>query len=321
MNSELGSQLWGNWVAARYRFQFKVTTPIALPGYAGSTIRGVFGRALRRLSCITHESDCKHCPLYRSCVYTNLFETPAPEEHSLQKFSQVPNPFIIEAPICQVRFYQPGDCLTFSVVLIGHAIRQLPLVIFALKKGFEYNIAHGTAMLQKVDHINTKGKAICIYHAEDRSIVEHETFITCPSFSHVDEINLRFETHLRLQKNGVVLGAKEINPHAFLNALVRRIALLSEFHMKKPLSLDFSKLSALAETVQWEKDFQWRDWQRYSSRQKRTMHLGGLLGQCRFKKLPSEFLPFLYLGQWFHMGKNATFGLGKFQIGVKSDEK
>ena len=251
----------------------------------------------------------------------NLFETPAPEEHSLQKFSQVPNPFIIEAPICQVRFYQPGDCLSFSVVLIGHAIRQLPLVIFALKKGFEYNIAHGTAMLQKVDHINTKGKAICIYHAEDRSIVEHETFITCPSFSHVDEINLRFETHLRLQKNGVVLGAKEINPHAFLNALVRRIALLSEFHMKKPLSLDFSKLSALAETVQWEKDFQWRDWQRYSSRQKRTMHLGGLLGQCRFKKLPSEFLPFLYLGQWFHMGKNATFGLGKFQIGVKSDEK
>lgn len=320
MNNELGLRTLENWVVARYRFQFKVTTPIALPGYAGSTIRGVFGRALRRLSCMTHESNCKTCPLYRSCVYTNLFEMPAPQEHALQKFSQTPNPFVIEAPIGQDRFYQPGDCLSFNVILIGHAVRQLPLVTFALKKGLEYNIAHGRAELQQVDHIDTEGKATCVYQVGDTSIAEHETWVVCPFLSHTNDVTLHFETHLRLQNNGVALGPREINPHVFLNALVRRVALLSEFHMKKPLVLDFTKLSALAETVRWEKDFQWRDWQRYSSRQKQKMHLGGLLGRCTFKNLPSEFLPFLYLGQWCHVGKNATFGLGKFQLELKSDE-
>lgn len=314
MSSELNLSWWPSKMAARYHFQFRVTSPIALPAYAGSTIRGVFGRALRRLSCMTHEADCKSCPLYRSCVYTNLFETPPPQEHSLQKFSQIPNPFVIEAPIGHERFYQVGDCLSFNIVLIGHAIRQLPLVIFSLKKGIGYNIAHGTAELQQVDYIDNFGKNICIYTTGDTSIAHHEVLIVEPNFSNIDEVTLRFETHLRLQNNGVALGPKEISPHIFLNALVRRVALLSEFHMKQPLLIDFPRLSALAKTVNWEKNFQWKDWQRYSSRQKQKMHLGGLLGQCTFKNTPSEFLPFLYLGQWCHVGKNATFGLGKFQM-------
>ena len=320
MKDDLDIEQWQNWTVARYRFRFEVVDPVVLPGYAGSTIRGVFGRALRRLSCMTHETDCKSCPLYRSCVYTNLFETPAPHEHSLQKFSQIPNPFVIEAPIDQNRFYQSGDTLFFNVVLIGQAVKQLPLVIFALKKGFGYNVAHGKARLQEVDYIEPKGGAICIYHEGDTSVTEHE--ILFPRFEFVDfnEITLYFETHLRLQNNGIALGPKEITPHVFLNALVRRIALLSEFHVKQPLLIDFTNFSALAETVQWEKDFHWRDWQRYSSRQKQKMHLGGLLGRCTFKNLPSAFLPFLYLGQWCHVGKNATFGLGKFQMELKSSE-
>ena len=318
MNDVLNSWQYQNWAVARYRFQFEVTAPIALPHYAGSAIRGVFGRALRRLSCMTHENDCKSCPLYRSCVYTNLFETPAPAKHSLQKFSQIPNPFVIEAPVGQNRFYQSGDSLSFNVVLIGQAVRQLPLVIFDLKKGFEYNVAHGKARLLKVDYIEPKGDAICIYHEGDTSVIEHEISLPISDFFVSNEVTLHFETHLRLQNNGIALGPKEITPHVFLNALVRRIALLSEFHLKQPLSIDFASLSALAETVEWEKDFFWRDWQRYSSRQNQKMHLGGLLGSCTFKNLPAEFCPFLYLGQWCHVGKNATFGLGKFQMELKS---
>ena len=38
---------------ARYQFQFKVSEPIILPEYAGSTLRGAFGRALRKIACMT----------------------------------------------------------------------------------------------------------------------------------------------------------------------------------------------------------------------------------------------------------------------------
>ena len=50
----------------RYRIAFEVTEPVHLPEYSGSTIRGAFGGALRRVACMTRQKDCKACPLYRS---------------------------------------------------------------------------------------------------------------------------------------------------------------------------------------------------------------------------------------------------------------
>lgn len=73
--------------AVRYEFVFGVTTPIRSPEYAGSMIRGAFGRALRKTACMTRQSDCKSCPLYRTCPYTAIFEAPPPMEGGIQKFS------------------------------------------------------------------------------------------------------------------------------------------------------------------------------------------------------------------------------------------
>ncbi|HRM21993.1 MAG TPA: hypothetical protein PL031_05560 [Neisseria sp.] len=41
---------------ARYRFGFALESEMRLPEYAGSTLRGVFGHALRRLACMTRRA-------------------------------------------------------------------------------------------------------------------------------------------------------------------------------------------------------------------------------------------------------------------------
>ena len=107
---------------ARYQFTFQVTDAIQLPEYAGSTLRGAFGRALRKIACMTKQTDCKSCPLYRTCPYTNIFETPAPAEHQIQKFSQVPNGYIIEPPEWGEKTYLPNELFQFSLVLFGKLI-------------------------------------------------------------------------------------------------------------------------------------------------------------------------------------------------------
>ena len=61
---------------ACYRLHFIAQEAVRLPAYAGSAWRGVFGRALRRLVCVTREPACPACLLYRSCIYPYLFETP-----------------------------------------------------------------------------------------------------------------------------------------------------------------------------------------------------------------------------------------------------
>jgi hypothetical protein len=69
---------------ARYQFNFEVQNTLHLNFYSGSMLRGVFGHALRHLACMTKMADCKQCQLYRTCPYPEIFETPPPENHSLQ---------------------------------------------------------------------------------------------------------------------------------------------------------------------------------------------------------------------------------------------
>jgi hypothetical protein len=64
-----------------------------------------------------------------------------------------------------------------------------------------------------------------------------------------------------------------------------------------------------------EQNLKWRDFVHYSARQKKTMRLGGLLGNFT---LSGEFTPyehsFLQFAEKFHAGKNTNFGLGKLKV-------
>ena len=83
---------------ARYRFDWRVTRPVRMPEYAGSMLRGAFGHALRQLACMTKQKECDGCPLIANCPYIGIFAPVPPAAHTLQKFSQIPVPYVIEPP-------------------------------------------------------------------------------------------------------------------------------------------------------------------------------------------------------------------------------
>lgn len=296
----------------RYRFVFEVTAPILLPPYSGSTIRGAFGRALRRTSCMTHQSDCKRCPLYRTCPYTQVFETPPPSEHSLQKFSQIPNAYVIEPPKWGRHVYEVGENIEFQMVLFGRVRQFLPLVIYALQRAFAYDVGHGKAELKGVFSVNSVGEQR-VYVPDMQEVVSHSqsTVLSVPLS---EAVALRIETPMRLQNNGVPLGPELITSRNFLSALLRRTALIAEFQCGTPLLLNFGTLTQLMESVSMKKDLGWKDWQRYSSRQDRRMSLGGVVGFIEMEGLTVFQRTLLAVGQMIHVGKNATFGLGKYRF-------
>ena len=296
---------------ARYQFSFTVTEPIQLPEYAGSTLRGAFGRSLRKIACMTKEADCKGCPLYRTCPYTNIFETPAPEAHQIQKFSQVPNGYIIEPPAWGEKTYFSGEKLQFSLVLFGKLIEQLPLIAFAFKRAFEYNVGKGKANLTDIAVFNesaVKFESVL----KDGNIIAHNKAVNILE-NFANNLEIEIHTPLRLQENGKPLREKEISAERFFISLAKRVSLLSEFHAS-PLNLDFELLKNQAQQIQDKKYLKWRDWTRYSSRQDQKMKLGGVIGKWQFNELSPELSQLLYIGQWLHCGKNATFGLGKYKI-------
>ena len=68
------------------------------------------------------------------------------------------------------------------------------------------------------------------------------------------------------------------------------------------------------ETLGSDKHLTWRDWTRYSCRQQQKMELGGVVGSWQLTGELAPFLPFLHLGQWLHVGKEAVFGLGGYDL-------
>lgn len=74
---------------ARYRFSFLLNENLCLPPYAGSTLRGVFGHALRKAACMTRQKECGGCSLLQTCPYSRIFATPS---SSLLNKSQHKNP-------------------------------------------------------------------------------------------------------------------------------------------------------------------------------------------------------------------------------------
>jgi len=347
---------------ARYRFTAVMQQPLQLPDYAGSLLRGQFGAALRSVACMTRAPTCPGCPLLQTCPYSRIFEAPAPPkgQHSLQNFSSIPNPYIVEPPTPVAspgaRLLDAGDALVFNLVLVGHAIDQLPLIIFALQRALAQGLTRQRvpADLVQVEHVDGLGAAHPVWHHERQTLAEHTVTLQMPTMLADNATNLvathaRFmraeatidiksrpqtgagltlhiTTPLRLQQQGQPLGVGQLRPRMLLAAIARRVALLMEFHAgmgpapgtPNPWGEAAKAITRLSETLTDTQDLHWHDWTRYSSRQQQAMTLGGVLGRWTLHAQDPATLnaiwPWLWLGQWLHVGKNATMGMGGYTL-------
>ena len=304
---------------ARYRFEWRAGSTVSFPEYSGSMLRGAFGHALRQLACMTKQKECAGCPLISTCPYPAVFEPPPPVSHALQKFSQIPVPYVIEPPEWGARQVAKGEAFSFHLVLIGRALRELPLIILAWRRALSRGVGagDGTAELLRVLHCGDDGETE-IHRPETGSLVPHPQEITMAAVAgdwmQATELTLQFSTPLRLQKNGHALPPGKLDARTLLMALVRRASLLAELHGNGPLTKDFPSLLAATANIQDRKNLTWRDWTRYSSRQHQKMVLGGVVGDWTISGPLTPFIPVLRMGEWLHVGKEAAFGLGRYTL-------
>jgi len=338
---------------ARYRFEFEATSTIRLPEYAGSALRGAFGHALRQLACVTRAKTCDGCMLAATCPYTSVFE-PQKSASATLALATPPVPYVIEPPEWGARQYAPGETLAFHFTLVGRAIDQLPLCIMAWRRALARGVGagDGTAELLNVAHEEQTGAVVGAtdsHHAiENRSsatvlagispsgessqseptttnkfiyrpgesVADHPRNLTLEVQTAPATVTLEFLTPLRLQENGHALSPAKLTPRPLLTALVRRASLLAEHHQGQPLltSAQFAELAYAADGITGQTQMAWRDWTRRSARQQCTMQLGGCTGTWTLTGDLVPFWNFLRLGEYLHVGKEASFGLGQYQL-------
>lgn len=315
---------------ARYRFTFRMQSPLRLPDYAGSLLRGQFGASLRRVACMTGAPTCDGCPLRATCPYPAIFEAPAPAEHAMQSFSHVPNPYVVEPPAFGTRHIDAGGTLQFGLVLFGRAVAQLPLISFALQRAVEGGLGRERAcgVLERIEWQPTPGMPaahdpgihafIPVWQPGDAAIAAHDAQIAPPSATTQtapERLTLAIHTPLRLQQQGKPLRPHALTPRKLVADLLRRITLLAEFHADRlGFVTDAPALVRHAETLAHQPALRWQDWSRYSSRQQQEMTLGGVVGAWTLEGDLAPLLPWLWLGQWLHVGKNATMGMGGYAL-------
>lgn len=164
-----------NFIIASYEVTIEAgERGLSLPAYKGSTLRGGFGSAFRRISCSLRDADCRACLLGANCPYAYIFETaPPPGAEVLRNFESVPRPFVLEPPLETKREYAPGEKLAFNLVLIGKAISFLPYFIVAFRELGEMGIGRQRKKfrLAEIRAVNPEsGKSEAVYHAGDRLV-------------------------------------------------------------------------------------------------------------------------------------------------------
>lgn len=310
----------------RYRFHWRVSMPLSLPPYAASTLRGVFGWALRELSCVTRAPDCAECRLIVRCPYARLFESQKVAlTQGMRSGIPVLTPYSIETPFNVNGVHPVGESFSFDLVLMTpDAVTRLPLIISAWKRAFARGTGNGSgrAVLVSVDFLPPEAPAVVVYRSDEPTISQHEPKLTAPCFRQAADVTLHIETPLRIEQKGKLLGAHTITPAWFLRHLIRRVSFYINSQHPAQLPLEaIHQLNAWADAVnESNRMLKWVDWDRYSTRQNRRITLGGIVGHWQLLSVPPSLLTFLYLGQWFHVGKESAFGLGKYNVAASLPE-
>ena len=316
-----------NFRFARYRFTYTVEEPLKMPRNKGNVFRGRFGYTLRHITCVGTTQACEaRCQFPERCVYSRCFETPVPDDSRIlrgQPFA--PHPFVLEPPYTEKLDYAPRDTFTCNLTLIGDAINLLPWMVFTFdqigKRRIGLRGKRGQCQLNKVESLPAHGsdETETIYTAETEMLTDDGLILglsdVMPAAPHSSsEIELAFLTPTSIKVNGKWTG--ELTFEYLIRNLLRRIRFLSYFHCGEDLDVDASALIKAADSVTHRRRLRWLRKDRYSYRAEKSVPMGGFIGKVRFMGVLEPFLPFIYLGEYLHIGHHTAFGFGQYRIDV-----
>lgn len=306
-------------VLHRIRFDLAFEATCRLPGYPGSAIRGLLGHGLRHVLCITHQPACNGCRLLNRCGYARFFETSGVGNAQGRRFAAAPHPWVLDLDVsARQQILERGDVLTFRITLLGDMGQALPWLVLALE--------HAASLGFGNRHVPFRLAGVALEAPLGSEEWQWISPTALPALAAVPEaipripdrpehLKLHLTTPLRLKRDGRLVRPDGLNPVLFLGALRLRLRDLLELYGQPDRECRLPDIPETIETALLDRQLQWRDWTRWSSRQKTKMKLGGIIGEMTLDTAPiADWWPLLWLGQWLHVGKQTSMGLGQYRL-------
>jgi CRISPR-associated endoribonuclease Cas6 len=257
------------------------------------------------------QPQCEPCPEAATCPYNQILTQPLSADPAALKRYQKPSlPFVFDIPVLPPNSNR-GSTMELGLIIAGSAVNCLGEYIAATgamlrNPGFMRRL---NASILKVETVGYRGIRHIIMEPgggvetgllEILSVRGLQEAMVLPS----DTVTLTIVTPMRIMGEGKPLRKLSFSP--FVRALFRRLSSLAYYYGGEEAELDYKWLaeqSRLVECV--AADVRWVEWGNKWS---------GLIGTATFTGDMSEYRPFLLAGEYLHVGKGASFGLGSFLI-------
>lgn len=293
----------------KLHFTISFIEDASLPVHKVSALRGGMGEMLLRANCI-RDRVCDSCDFESECIVRRTMYS-----KSRLKPDYVTNGesigYVLECENYQT-YFPKGGTLSFNLILFGSTIVYFNQYLQAFYTLGMHGLGSCHAKFMIISIKNTCMKDILAgndifmksYQVQAiSSYVEHR-------MKKITELErtLVFQTPATLKYNGEF--AQKFRMDVILGAIRRRIYMLDCFEgIENDFYHDYQ--TPVPEVIrQQEKHVKVC---RHSSRQGH-MFLHGITGFVQMKELYPETLPLLLAGELVHIGKNTSFGFGRYQI-------
>jgi CRISPR-associated endoribonuclease Cas6 len=297
-------------------FKCTLTDDAMLPPYKGSTFRGAFGVALKKVVCALRNKECSQCLLASRCIYAQIFEPTSWHSDSSRTVAP-PHPYIIEPDPSSRTRYSSGDSFSFNLLLFGEFVKSLPYFIFAVETMGEVGIGQRTGNGRArftIAEVSDETGAV-VYNSATKRIVPSPQPRSLPEPEISDAaaglLSLSLNTPLRFKNDNRFIDTLTFQD--FTRAALRRVSSMHAAYGDGDPPLDYrGKVADAASVKTVVSTLTWHDWKRYSNRQHDEMLFGGMCGNISFVGNIGPFMQIIEQAKIMHIGKQSTFGLGKF---------
>ena len=298
-----------NYVPIDFILQF--TTPAFVDTNPLFVLRGMMGKNLHSMCCISKRSKCDECMYKKTCAYAFLFETILPQENDiLPGTDRGSHPFSFS--VKKIQRENPLTDYNFTITLFGKAIEYLPYIYAAFVKSGKDGIFKKRTTFNVVD-VQIGGKSILVDENKlsiDFNVCEWGfTSKELQESTQLSEIFVELKSPLRFKVGGKY--GTNFSAIDFMNCLFRRTKTMCSLYGK----FDGGKYYPSESLKIVEKNIYWKSYRHYSARQKDLMELGGSIGNL---KIEGCFTPLEYalldFNKIANAGKNTNFGLGQIDV-------
>lgn len=294
----------------KLRFNAEVSEDTIMPRAKVSALRGGMGEMLLRQNCV-RDRKCEECRFKKVCVvwhtlYSSMEKRP---DYVTGKESVG---YLIECADYREDYMQ-GEHFTFDLILFGDSIAFFNQFLQAFTQLGIEGIGKNHSGYHITEVRNTRGYRIISGNTVDMrayritSLSDYISWRKQELSEQQGSYIVKFITPLCMKYQGEFLA--EFQNEALFSGILRRLQMLNYYEGYEP---EISTLKGCPEIL--SQTVKWAGTERYSSTQDAKMKLRGIKGELLLDDMSEEYLDLLLAGELTHIGKNTSFGFGKYIV-------